>query len=169
VVNPLSVSIREDGKKRLILDLRHVNPHLFKFKFKCEDVDLFTQLVQPSQFLFTFDIKSAYHHVEIFEEHRQFLGFSWVLDNQQRFFVFNVLPFGLSTAPYLFNKLLRPLVVKWRSEGKLVCVYFDDGIGANSTYSSALADSTAVRSDILRLGFLLSENKCYWDPKQIAT
>ena len=34
VVNPLLVSVRDDGKMRLVLDLRHVNPHLYKYKFK---------------------------------------------------------------------------------------------------------------------------------------
>ena len=34
IVNPLSVSIQSSGKKRLILDLRHVNLYIFKQKFK---------------------------------------------------------------------------------------------------------------------------------------
>ena len=38
IVNPLSVSIQKSGKKRLLLDLRHINLHLFKKKFKCEDI-----------------------------------------------------------------------------------------------------------------------------------
>ena len=38
VLNPLSVSIQKSGKKRLILDLRHVNQYLFKSKFRCEDI-----------------------------------------------------------------------------------------------------------------------------------
>ena len=38
VVNPLSVSILQScGKKRLILDLGHVNKHIWKEKFKFED------------------------------------------------------------------------------------------------------------------------------------
>ena len=37
VVNPLSVSIQSSGKKRLILDLRHVNHFIWKQKFRCED------------------------------------------------------------------------------------------------------------------------------------
>ena len=37
VVNPLSVSIQSSGKKRLILDLRHVNHFVWKQKFRCED------------------------------------------------------------------------------------------------------------------------------------
>ena len=35
-------------------------------------------------------------------------------------------PFGLSTACYLFTKLAR---LAWRSEGKQVIMYLDDGLG----------------------------------------
>ena len=35
LVNPLSVATNDRGKKRLVLDLRHINPHLHKLKFKC--------------------------------------------------------------------------------------------------------------------------------------
>ena len=37
VVNPLSVSVQTNGKKRLILDLRHVNKYLINRKVKYED------------------------------------------------------------------------------------------------------------------------------------
>ena len=69
VVNPLSVSVRGKGEKRLVLDLRHINPHLYEYKFKCEDITTAQQLLGKSYYLYTFDIKSAYHHVEIFESH----------------------------------------------------------------------------------------------------
>ena len=36
ILNPLTVSVQNSGKKRLILDLRHINLHIFKQKFKCE-------------------------------------------------------------------------------------------------------------------------------------
>ncbi|KIH44090.1 hypothetical protein ANCDUO_25897 [Ancylostoma duodenale] len=41
---------------------------------------------------------------------------------------FTVLPFGLSTAPMVFTKLMRPLLRKWRFLGVNVAVYLDDGI-----------------------------------------
>ena len=37
VVNPLTVSVQANGKKRLILDLRHVNTLLSKMRIKYED------------------------------------------------------------------------------------------------------------------------------------
>jgi hypothetical protein len=38
IVNPLTVSTNSNGKKRLILDRRHVNTCLYKRKFKIEGV-----------------------------------------------------------------------------------------------------------------------------------
>ena len=103
VVNPLTVSVRAEGKKRLVLDLRHVNPHLFK------NISTAQQLLAEGYYLYTFNIKSAYHHVEIFDSHRTYLGFQWPYQGKPTYFVFNVLPFGLSTAPYIFTKVLKPV------------------------------------------------------------
>ena len=50
ILNPLTVSVQASGKKRLILDLRHINLHVFKQKFKCKglhtirDVSVFKTL-----------------------------------------------------------------------------------------------------------------------------
>ena len=148
VVNPLSVSVRDDGKKRLVLDLRHVNPHLNKYKFKCEDVTVAQQLLGEGYYLYTFDIKSAYHHVDIFESHRTYLGFQCQHHGKPTFFVFNVLPFGLSTAPYTFTKLLKPVVSHWRGSGIRVCMFLDDGLGGNSSLESASVDAEAVKTSL---------------------
>ena len=72
--------------------------------------------------MFSFDLKSGYHHIDIFPEHRKFLTFFWSFaDGSVRYFMFSVLAFWLSSAPYIFMKTLRPLVKKWRGEGKSVC------------------------------------------------
>ena len=77
IINPLSVSIRSSGKQRLILDLRHVNQFIYKQKFKCEDLSVAMQIFSRNYYLFKFNLKSGYHHVEIFPVHRKFLAFSW--------------------------------------------------------------------------------------------
>ena len=41
-----------------------------------------------------------------------------------------MLPFGLSSAPYVFPKLMRPLVKLWRAKGLKAVMYLDDGIRA---------------------------------------
>ena len=93
IVNSLStVSVQPSGKKRLMLDLRHVNLYVFKRKFRCEDIAVATQIFSKGYYLFKFDLKSAYHHVEIFLEHRKYLAFCWDFgDGVVKYFRFTVL------------------------------------------------------------------------------
>ena len=55
IVNPLSVSVQANGKKRLILDLRHINLHIFKQKFKCEGLHTIKSALSKNYFVFSFD------------------------------------------------------------------------------------------------------------------
>lgn len=111
IVNPLSVSTRSSGKQRLILDLRHVNTFIFKQKFKCEDLSVAIQIFDQGCHLFKFELKSGYHHIEIFPAHRKFLTFAWDFGTgSSRYFQFCVLLFGLSSAPFIFTKMFKPLL-----------------------------------------------------------
>jgi len=152
IVNPSSVSFQKSGKKRLILDLRHVNQFLYKCRFRCEDLSIAKEILHPGDFMFTFDLKSGYHHVEIFPEHRKYLSFAWTFPSGcTRFFQFSVLPFGLSSARYLFTKLLKPLVKKWRSEAKSIVVYLEDGLGAAADRNKAKIASLQVHADLVKV------------------
>lgn len=75
VVNPLTVAKNRNGKSRLVLDCRLINPHLHKFKYRYEDASVAKEMLRKGDFIFTFDFKSAYHHIEIFNDHKIFLGF----------------------------------------------------------------------------------------------
>ena len=106
-VNPLSVSIQSSGKMRLILDLRFINKHLWKTSVKFEDLRVAINYLEKGHFMFSFDIRSGYYHVLIFPPHQSFLGFSCFYKSKTRYFCFRVLPFGLSSAPYIFTKLFQ--------------------------------------------------------------
>jgi hypothetical protein len=116
VVNPLSVAVQASGKKRLILYLRYVNKCLLKHKVKHEDWRVALPYFEKDAYMFSFDLKSGYHHVDIYNEHQTFLGFAWkdLYSLQTKYYVFTVLPFGLSTALYIFTKVIKPLETHWR-------------------------------------------------------
>ena len=166
ICSPLGVVPKKNGKLRLILDLRYLNGHLAKFKFKYEDLHVVAEFLHPKDWFFTFDLKDGYHHVDIYKEHWKFLGFSLQVCGTPRFFTFCSLPFGLSVAPYVFTKLLRPVVAHWRSDGIRISVYLDDGIGACTSQASARSKSTQVHSDLVKLGFLINEDKSDFNPRQ---
>ena len=75
---------------------------------KFEDWKVFQNYVSEDAFLYKFDLQKGYYHLDVFSEHQTFLGFSWFHEGRERFFVFKVLPFGLSDAPFIFTKVVRP-------------------------------------------------------------
>ena len=129
VVNPLSVSVQANGKKRLILDLRYVNKFLHKMHVKYEDWKTAMFCFARGAYMFSFDPQGGYHHVGIFEGHQAYLSFSWKhsSSNQVKFCVFRVLPFALSSAPHVFTKILKPLEKHWRYQGICLAVFLDYG------------------------------------------
>ena len=106
ICSPLSVVENSSGKLRLVVNLRYLNKYLWNQKFKYEDLRTALLLLERNDYLFSFDLKSDYYHVDVAEAHQRFLGIEW----GGAYYMFTVLPFGLSTACYVFTKLLRPLV-----------------------------------------------------------
>lgn len=150
------------GKKRLVINLRHLNRFLWKQKFKYEDLRVAMSLFVKNDFLFSFDLKSGYHHIDIADVHEKYLGFCW----DRQFYVFTVLPFGLATACYIFTKVVRPLVRYWRSRGLRILVYLDDGLCAVTGEQAAVQASQLVKSTIEKAGFVAHPKKSVWEPTQ---
>ena len=90
VVRPLTVSVNSSGKQRLILDPRNVNQHLYKFPVKYEALDVLKTFVRPNGFMVKFDLRSGYHHLDVFEEHQTYLGFAWNSGTVTKYYVFTV-------------------------------------------------------------------------------
>ncbi|XP_045166502.2 uncharacterized protein LOC123529945 [Mercenaria mercenaria] len=169
VVNPLTVAINKKGKKRLVLDCRYINPHLHQFKIKFEDIKIAEKLFEKNSFLFTYDLKGAYHHIDIFYEHRTYLGFSFPENGSKKYYVFNSLPFGIKTAGHIFTKLLRIVVSYLRCKGHKIIMFLDDGIGGHNSLMNAITSSDYTKQTFIDFGFLLAHEKCEWVPKQKVT
>ena len=109
-------------------------------------------------------LKSGCNHAEIFPEHRRFLAFSFVFDaGIIRYFQFAVLPFGLSSAPYIFTKVFTPLIKMWRCHAILIAVFLDDGLGGGATELTAKFHSLKVHT----FAFLVNLAKSQWDPSHV--
>lgn len=168
--NPLHVAQQESGKLRLILDLSYLNKFIVKQSFKYEDIKAALQYFEEGSFVFTFDLKSAYHHIDLFEEHQKFFAFKWVYeDGTVRFFKFRVLVFGLSSAPYVFTKVTRQLVEYWRKNAIRIVLYLDDGIGGSKDKSLSLDQSALIFRTLCLAGFTPNMDKSIWSPTQLLT
>ena len=68
--------------------------------------------------------------------------------------------------PYIFTKLLRPLVRHWRGQGIQIAVFLDDGAGTNPDFDTCFSQAKQVRSDLISAGFVINEEKSKWVPCQ---
>ena len=140
IVSPLSVA-ENRSKKRLILDLSRLNKYVKYEKIKFEDWKTAMDYFEKDCFCIKFDLKSGYHHIDISEEFQTYLGFSW----NQKYYRYTVLPFGLSSAPFIFTKCLRPVVKFWRQQGIKIVLYLDDGFVIASTKHECLTVSETIQ------------------------
>ena len=74
---PFNSSNPEKRQKRLILDCRYINKNIAQFKFRFENYIVAHRMLLENCKFFSFDLKSAYHHIEIFDELRKYLAFRW--------------------------------------------------------------------------------------------
>ena len=163
--NPLTVA---EGKKlRLVLDLRHVNPYVRKRKHRYEDLDVVTDILNANDFFTMFDLVSAYYHINIHPDFFKYLGFEWTFrDGTTRYFVYTVLVFGLTSAGYIFTKVLRPLITDWRLKGFRVLFYLDDGFNIADSETSCKSSTETISKTLTAAGFLINIEKSQLEPRQ---
>jgi len=68
------------------------------------------------------DLKDAFFTIPIHKVHQQYLRFQVA----EACYQFTCLPFGLSCAPWIFNKVMKPLMTLLRSWGVRIIVYIDN-------------------------------------------
>ena len=160
-VNPLTV-VQNTAKKRLCIDLsRCFNMQCEAQKFKIESTAQALASIDPDDYMFSFDLKSAYLQVPVNSNYWPYLGFSIKTSSnkgmQEHHFWYKMLPFGLNDAARVLTKLLRSPIKHWRSQGISVFLHIDDGFSCANSREQALKNSNTVRSDLISLGLLISE------------
>ena len=70
-------------------------------------------LLMPRDWLVKLDLKDAYLTVSIHKSHQKFLSFRW----EGREWQFQALPFGLSSASYIFTEDMKPVIATMRRLG----------------------------------------------------
>ena len=88
--------------------------------FKMEGIHMVRDLLRKGDFMVKIDLKDAYFTVPL--AHQKFVRFSW----EGTLYEFACLPFGLSIAPRVFTKIMKPVVALLRQLGIRLIIYLDD-------------------------------------------
>ena len=76
-----------------------------------------------------------------------------------------MLPFGLTSAPFLFTKVMKCLVTFWRTQGIKISVFIDDGLGLADKVKSNI-HSLVVKKTLTEAGFVINTQKSIWQPQR---
>ena len=82
---------------------------------------------------------------------------------------FTVLPFGLSTSPRVFTKILKPVLAYAYLHRVKVHMYLDDWLLNPGTHQEALEQTSWLKSLCRKLGLVLNLEKSDLIPSQVAT
>ena len=113
---------KPNGKFRPVINLRQLNKFVTYRHFKQESFPVVLDMIQPNDFFTKLDLSDAYFSIAIQLLFQKFLKFPW----QGQLFTFVCLPFGLSSAPRVYTKLLKPIFRWFRQQGFRCSYYIDD-------------------------------------------
>lgn len=151
-----------NGEKRFILNLKELNKFVKTCHFKMEDYRTASKFVTQNCYMATLDMKDAYFLLPIHEDHKKYLRFEY----DHILYEFNCLPFGLSTAPFVFTKLMKPVVQKLRLNGFMSTIYLDDIFLVDRTYYECQQNINFTKTLLVDLGFVINFEKSCLEPKQ---
>lgn len=156
---------KPNGNFRPVINLKQLNEFVCYEKFKQETLNFVLELIQPNDWFISLDLQSAYWSIPISKEYSKFLKFEW----RDQLYTFVCLPFGLSSAPFVFTKVLKPVYASFRSRGIRCSYYIDDSIGMNTDKHLCAKDGETMIALLESLGFVINNEKSIIIPVQRIT
>ena len=153
---------KKTGGWRPILNLRPLNQILRVDTFKMETLKNVILAVQPGEWLASLDLRDAYFHVPVRQAHWKYLRFC--VEGQA--YQYKVLPFGLSTSPRIFTKVLAPVISHIRQQGIHIHPYLDDILIRAASPQELSLSVCIAQSALASAGFLVNMEKSQPLPSQ---
>ena len=165
IVSRVFLVPKPSGDSRMIIDLSQLNLHVVKSSFRMEDKELIKSLLNPNSFLVSIDLKDAFHTISLHQDSRRLTTFEF--DNVR--YCYKVLPFGLTSSPRIFSKILKSVISSLRSSGLNITHYLDDILLISDSYDLCLQQCQFTLDLLRSLGFVINVEKSCLLPVQRIT
>ena len=156
---------KKDGSHRLILNLKRFNESVCHYHFKMDSLSTITRLVTQNCYMASVDMKDAYYSIPIRSSDRKFLRFIWEGD----LYEFTCLPNGLSCAPRIFTKILKPPLCTLHKQGHIAVAHLDDLYLQGQTYEKCVLNVIDTTVLLDKLGLVVHPEKSTFIPTQVLT
>ena len=130
---------KPEGKWRPIIDLKALNFYLKVPKLKVESLQSICVSLLPQNFEISLDLQDAYFQVQIHKDSRKYLRFLF----QGQVYHFRALPFGLSSAPWLFTQVMGEIKIIAHLRGIQLYLYLDDWLAQMPTFVMGISRETS--------------------------
>ena len=161
-VSSIFLRPKRDGSYRLILNLKNLNDYVDKLHFKMENLKSALTIVTPNCFFGCIDLKQAYFSIPVSVESQGWLVFWW----HGQYFAFTVLANGLSSAPRVYTKIMKPVFSSLRKIGHNNVSYIDDSLLKGDTREECAENIFETVQLVDSLGFTVHPEKSVLFPTQ---
>jgi hypothetical protein len=128
--------------------------------FKFEGLKHLADLWEKGDYAVSYDLMSGYYHVVLHPKSMTFVGLKW----EGEYYVYNCLPFGLSTAPWVFSKVMRELFLFWRKDDIKLLPYLDDFMATKSGFWPCIRMAQRMERDFFRARLRINVPKLHLVP-----
>lgn len=159
---PIVLAMKKDGTKRFCIDYRRLNQITRQSSYPIPLISDLLDCFNGAKFFSSIDLASGYWQIPMHPDDIEKTTFN----SKYGSYKFNVMPFGLCTAPATFQRLMDEVFegIKWKN----VCVYFDDIFIFSRTFKEHLSHLQDVFNRLRRYELQAKISKCQFVAKQLV-
>ena len=161
-ISTIFIVPKPGGKFRPVINLRFLNDFIEYNHFKQETFSLFLDIIQKGDWFTKLDMTDGYFHISIHPHFRKYLKFRW----NGVLYHWVCLPFGLSCAPFVFTKVLKPIFTWFRAQNIRCGYYIDDSLNMNQERAVCQRNCNVMIDTLTSLGFTMNQKKSVTVPCQ---
>jgi len=159
--SPIVLVKKKDNSTRFCVDYRRVNEITRKDAYPIPRIEETFDLLAGAKYFSCVDLASGYWQVELEEEDKEKTAFSTPFG----LYEFNVMPFGLTGAPSVFQRLMECVLKGLQFE--IYLIYLDDVVIFSSTFDEHLVRLELVLKRFRENGLKLKPSKCTFGGKKV--
>ena len=161
-LSPIFLVPKKDGEYRMILNLKNLNESITYHHFKMDTFEIALKLIKPNCYMASADLRHAYYSINMAESQQVKLRFVF----SGKIYQYTCLPNGISCAPRLFTKLLKPVFSTLRQLGHSNSGFIDDSLLVADTFKECQENVSDTVGLMTELGFIVHPNKSVLVPTQ---
>ena len=158
---PIVIVAKKNGDIRMCVDYRRLNAITRKAIYPIPATQQFLDCLSGSQYFSTLDLSQGYHQIAVAEDDIPKTAFA----TRKGQFEYKRMPFGLTTAPATFQRLMH--IVLQQENWQKCLIYLDDILIFGRSVEEHLERLKAVFQRIREAGLKLSPSKCCFMKKEV--